>query len=264
MSSLEEYLKKYSNISHKFIDDFFGLYNHKTLDSDFVINLEVLVKWLGAIKASIKETLIKTYSEDIDYIVKKDKDQKFGRPRDIIMLTPECMKRLCMMSRTKKAEEVRSYFIELEKFIDKYRNNLFDKYETNQKPIIESQNEGVIYVLQTDLNLSGVYKIGKTMDFKSRLRTHQSSHEDNVKTKLVFRTDFINEVEDCLKYYMHEKKYRKYKEFYEVDIEIIKKMIKKCDKMSVVARKTIAGKDSKKGYFIYIDKKDNNKESKKK
>ena len=259
MSSLAEYLKKYSNISHKFIDDFFGLYNHKTLDSDFVINLEVLVKWLGAIKASIKETLIKTYSEDIDYIVEKDKDQKFGRPREIIMLTPECMKRLCMMSRTKKAEEVRSYFIELEKFIDKYRNNLFDKYETNQKPIIESQNEGVIYVLQTDLNLSGVYKIGKTMDFKSRIRTHQSSHEDNVKTKLVFRTDFINEVEDCLKYYMHEKKYRKYKEFYEVDIEIIKKMIKKCDKMSIVARKTIDCKDSKKGYFIYIDKKNNNK-----
>jgi hypothetical protein len=48
MISFTEYLKKYTTISSKFIDDFFALYNHKTLDTDFVINLDILTKWLNS------------------------------------------------------------------------------------------------------------------------------------------------------------------------------------------------------------------------
>jgi len=254
MSSLAEYLKKYSTISSKFIDDFFSLYNYKTLDTDFVINLDKLAIWLKAIKGSLKETLMASYTKDVDYKVEKQLENKKGRPNEIIMLTPDCMKRLIMLSKTKKAEEVRTYFIELEKHIDKYKNVIFEKYEGNLKPIPKSENEGVIYVLQSNLNLPGVYKIGKTNDFKSRIKTHHSSLDNNVRVKIIFRTDYIDEVEHCMKYYMKDKQYRKYKEFYQVDADIIKKMLKECDKMSVVARKTISGKDQKGGYFIYVDK----------
>ena len=48
--SLSTYLKKYSTISSKFIDDFYALYNYDTYDTDFVINLEILAKWLKAEK----------------------------------------------------------------------------------------------------------------------------------------------------------------------------------------------------------------------
>ena len=48
--SLSEYLKKYSTISSSFIDDFYALYNYNTNDDDFVINLEILAKWLKAEK----------------------------------------------------------------------------------------------------------------------------------------------------------------------------------------------------------------------
>jgi len=254
MLLLQNYLKKYTTISSAFIDDFFSLYNHKTLDTDFVINLENLAKWLQAIKNSLKETLTKSYTKDVDYTIEKSSEKTNGRPREIIMLTPDCMKRLCMLSRTKKAEEVRTYFIKLEKHIDQYKNELFEKYEHNQKPQIKSTKEGVIYVMQSDLNLSGVYKIGKTTDFKSRMKTHQSSHEDNIKVKLVYKTEFIDDVEKCLKQYMREKQYKKYKEFYEIDIDIIKKMIDICNNVSLVAKKTINNKNFKGGYFIYIDK----------
>ena len=44
--SLQDYLKKYSSINNKFIDDFFGLYNVKTSNDDFVIDLENLANWL--------------------------------------------------------------------------------------------------------------------------------------------------------------------------------------------------------------------------
>lgn len=40
--SLQEYLKKFSSISNKFIDDFFGLFNEETNDDDFVIDIDAV------------------------------------------------------------------------------------------------------------------------------------------------------------------------------------------------------------------------------
>ena len=53
MDTLQNYLKKFSTIDDKFIDDFFSLYKYDTKDDEFVIDLDTLVKWLGAIKGSI-------------------------------------------------------------------------------------------------------------------------------------------------------------------------------------------------------------------
>jgi len=33
---------------------------------------------------------------------------------DMILITPNCLKELCMISQTKKAKEVRKYFIEMD------------------------------------------------------------------------------------------------------------------------------------------------------
>ncbi len=41
--ALKEYLKKFSSISNKFIDDFFSLYDEKTKEDDFVINFDTIV-----------------------------------------------------------------------------------------------------------------------------------------------------------------------------------------------------------------------------
>ena len=111
--SLQEYLKKYSSINNKFIDDFFGLYNVKTSNDDFVIDLEKLATWLKSQKKVLKTTLITSYQLNVDYKVKTLKPEGKGRPVEEVMITPNCFKRLCMMSRTEKAEEVRSYFIAL-------------------------------------------------------------------------------------------------------------------------------------------------------
>ena len=113
--SLQDYLKKYSSINNKFIDDFFGLYDFKTSNDDFVIDLEHVSKWLNCKKFTINDTIRKTYQLDVDYKISKSINQKpTGRPREEVMITPNCFKRFCMMSRTKKAEEVRRFFIDLE------------------------------------------------------------------------------------------------------------------------------------------------------
>ena len=44
-----------------------------------------------------------------------------------------------------------------------------------------------------------------------------------------YETDNINQVELCIKAYMKKAQYRKYKEIYQVDLDIIKKTIKNCD-----------------------------------
>ncbi len=44
--SLQDYLKKFSSISNKFIDDFFSLYDENTKDTDFIINIESISVWL--------------------------------------------------------------------------------------------------------------------------------------------------------------------------------------------------------------------------
>jgi len=44
-----------------------------------------------------------------------------------------------------------------------------------------------------------------------------------------FETKNIDQVESCIKSFMKVAKYRKYKEIYQVNINIIKKAIKDCD-----------------------------------
>ena len=55
--SLQEYLKKFSSINNKFIDDFFSLYDENTHDTDFVVNIDAVSKWLNILRGNIKKTL---------------------------------------------------------------------------------------------------------------------------------------------------------------------------------------------------------------
>lgn len=55
--SLQEYLKKFSSINNKFIYDFFSLYDENTHDTDFVVNIDAVSKWLNILRGNIKKTL---------------------------------------------------------------------------------------------------------------------------------------------------------------------------------------------------------------
>ena len=124
--NLTNFLKIYSKVSNKFIDDFFSLYdlNNKNV---FIINLENIAKWLNTKKGKIKETLENSYKIKIDYIINKlEKTGLKGAPKEEILLTVKCFKLLCMQSRTQKAIEVREYFYSLEELIDKYKNYIIE------------------------------------------------------------------------------------------------------------------------------------------
>jgi phage anti-repressor protein len=257
---LQEYLKKYSTINSTFINDFFSMYTIKTVADDFVIDLDNVAKWLNTLKKHLKKTLVESYQLNIDYKIITLTSSGKGRPMEQIVLTPSCFKRLCMMSRSPKAEEVRTYFIQLESHLDKYKTHIIDalqkkiyKYKTELQPIPKIKTSGVIYVLKTSETIENVYKLGKTQDFASRLKTHQSSHPDKLDIVFVYETDYINEVEACLKDLLKDKAYRRRKEFYEIDIELLKQLIKNCDCMNMVVRKKAKGvKDSECKYILHI------------
>ena len=208
-----------------------------------------------------KIRLIKSYIKNIDYTIQKGKSTG-GRPKEIINLSFDCFRRLCMLSRTIKAEEVRTYFIEIEKHINKYKdhiidalNNKVDILDNNMKSVQKPQ-KGVIYILQTDLNIENIYKIGKTKAFINRLKTHNSSHVDNVKVKLIFETENIDAVEGCLKSLLRKYQYKKRKEFYQVDLNLIKELLNRCENLTLIGKNTNKKKTIKQlgGYFIYVNK----------
>ena len=265
--SLQEYLKKFSSISNKFIDDFFSLYDENTKDTDFIINIDSISIWLKLRKDSIKKTLTESYRQNIDYKILKKTNNNFGRPSELIMLTSECFKRICMLTKSSKGEEVRSYYIQLEKHIDKYKDNIINDLrsrvkvlEQNMKPIEIPKEEGVIYVLNTheDISLNDIYKLGISENFKKRLLTHQSSHADNVEVKHIYKTSDVKGVERCLRTVLRERQYRKKKEFYQIDLESLKQIIENCGNSLLLVKKSKpikSGGGTKEGnYYIYLDK----------
>lgn len=151
------------------------------------------------------------------------------------MLTPEATKKICLMTKSEIGNSVRQYFIDIELAFYKFKNHIIEslnnkikQLENNQKPIINS-NKGIIYIfkaLNTDLTL---YKIGKTINAKKRFNSHNSPLANDIKIMMVYESRNITQLENCVKNFMKKFQYRKYKEIYEVDIIIIKKLIKKCD-----------------------------------
>lgn len=265
--SLLEYIINNSNIPVEFINDFIILYDkniQKTINTVFVIDLDIAAKWLESYKRNLKTTLSESYKLDVDYTVKKVITTEKGRPNEKILLSPECFKRLCMLSRTEKAEEVRSYFIAVEQNLDKYKNYIIEglnkkikKYESELKPAPAPTTSGAIYVLKTSEDIDGVYKIGRTKNFAERIKVHQSSHPDKIEIVHVYETNNIEVVESCLKDLLKEKSYRKRKEFYEIDINLLKQLIKNCDCMHLAVRsktKRLSNESCRYVLHVYKDK----------
>jgi hypothetical protein len=202
---------------------------------------------------------LNSYTKRVDYTIKKGVSTG-GRPGEIIMITPDCFKRLTMMSRTKKAEEVRSYFIQLEKHIDKYKNYIIEGLDrqvktlkNNQKPKINPRS-GVIYVIRSNKDIEGIYRIGKSKKFKTRKIQHDSSHPDDMEIEYIFETTDIDSVEKCIHLALKERQYRRRKEFFEADIDLIKELLDDCDNLILKGKYKIKKFKQSGGYFLMIDK----------
>ena len=252
----ETFINKYSFVNSKFVKDFYNIIKEDYIEryNEFLIDSEILRKWLQInIKRSFNDTIKKSYKKNIDYKIEKVKKSEGsgGHNFEIITLTPEASKKICLSTNSKMGGQVQQYFLDLEVALYKYKNYIIegmnkkiDQLENNQKPKINA-NKKIIYVfrtLNTDLTL---YKIGKTINSKTRFSKHNSPMANDLEILFQYETDNIDQVELCIKAYMKKAQYRKYKEVYQVDLVIIKKTIKNCDVKINEINKEIERKNKK-------------------
>ena len=213
----ETFINKYSFVNSKFVKDFYNIIKEDYIEryNEFLIDSEILRKWLQInIKRSFNDTIKKSYKKNIDYKIEKVKKSEGSGGHNF---------------------EIQQYFLDLEVALYKYKNFIIEgmnkkiqQLENNQKPKINPSKK-IIYVfraLNTDLTL---YKIGKTINSKTRFSKHNSPMANDLEILFQYETENIDQVEKCIKVFMKKAQYRKYKEVYQVDLDIIKKTIKNCD-----------------------------------
>jgi phage anti-repressor protein len=275
---MEKFLKQFSTIPHDFITDFFIIAKEEYMDNEIIIDFDVVSKWLNMTKGNLKRLLIDKFEKNFDYVIKKIKKKQINSNGSTIyeeiLITPNCMKELCMVSQTAKAKEVRKYFIEMEKLVKRYFENIKEEMykkigilENNQKPKL-NVNGGVIYILKALNTNATLYKLGKTDDLKNRLNTYNSGNANDVEPLFIIPVKDIDSVESCVKKASKRFQYRKRKEIYEMDVELLKIIMSDCsDFVSGMAQK-ITDKTTKKDakiklsrmkqkidkYFLYITK----------
>ena len=236
----QEFISKYSFVNTKFAKDFYSIISEDYIEryNEFLINSELLRKWLKInIRRSFNDTIKKSYRKNIDYKVEKVKKSvgSGGQNFEVITLTPEAAKKICLSTKSKIGSQVQQYFIDIELCLYKYKNyiiegmnNKIKQLENNQKPKINAGKK-IIYVfraLNTDLTL---YKIGRTINSRTRFFNHNSQMANDLEVIFQYETDNLEQVESCIKSYMKKSQYRKYKEIYQVDLDIIRKAVNECD-----------------------------------
>jgi hypothetical protein len=265
----QTFINKFSFVNSSFVKDFYSIIREDYIEryNEFLIDSEILRKWLQIkTREKLIDTIKRSYKKNIDYKIEQVKKVvgSGGHNIKIILLTPEAAKKICLSTHSKMGSQVQQYFLDLEVALYKYKNYIIegmnkkiDQLENNMKPKINTTKK-IIYVfraLNTELTL---YKIGKTINSKTRFSKHNSPMANDLEVLFQYETDNIDQVELCIKSYMKKAQYRKYKEIYQVDLNIIKQSIKDCDANINEINKEIDMKNKKQKGGNIINKLDNN------
>lgn len=149
-----------------------------------------------------------------------------------------------MLSKTKKADIIRRFYVELEKLIITYKesivNDLHDRLGIkveNANIIKKNKERGLIYILKLDdtkINSNEdkfESKIGKTMDIKNRMKQYKVGRIDDLPIVYVYLTDDVIDLENCMKDCLKRKQIVNGTETYKISLEEVKNTIKYCNKI---------------------------------
>ena len=273
---ITDFLKRHSLINSKFIDDFYSFYDDGKNEYDYTIDLDKLAFWLEVRKDHLKTLLESNFSENDDYII-LDK-QKNGKGMGIgknnvktVMLRYTCAKELCMISRSEKSSVIRKFYIDLEKLLITYKDyivaeltNQLNINVSNKEIIQQNKKKGLIYVLKiddSDINNTTEpmeVKIGQTRDLEARIKQYNVGRVNELPIVLVYLTDDIDEIEQCLKDNLNRYRMKKNAntEIFKIDVDFIKETIKYCSIKSLLLKqnKKLLNKKDNQEYVIIIDR----------
>lgn len=263
---ITDFFKKFSLIDNDFIDDFYTFYDENKNEYDFTINIEKLALWLDKNKDKLKIMLLNNYIEDRDYIINIDKkySKKYGgKPKENILLTYETAKKLSMMAKGRQAEKVRNFYVELEKLLIKYKENIISDLQkqldikiNNKKIIDEYGEDAVIYFIKEDPS-DDFGKLGRADELAKRMPQYKVGHLFELPIVFVYKStkENIRGIEDCIKKNMKKYQYKKNTEIFKLDDKFIKKTIKYCEDAEATFIKVNNNliKEKDKNWVIIVD-----------
>ncbi len=171
-----ELLQK-SSAGKKFIDEFYETIQN----NDKLICYKDANEWIGfKKKQTVKDILLNekyNFANGTDFTIKQYKP-KTGRPGDMIYMTIDTIKVICLMAPTQKGQQFRRYYIEMEKLFKQYvstkifnkLNNPIPELNKHDFDVNKYKDKEVLYIINIIDNL---YKFGITNNIYRRLKNHE-------------------------------------------------------------------------------------------
>jgi phage anti-repressor protein len=191
--TLSKFLKKFTAIPEKFIDEYTVFYNMCSKNK-FGIPINDVMKYFKIIDIKkFEERIRKKYKIGIDYEIIRIKQKSVKGIRDAhYMISFDGFEKMAMKSNTKKGQMFRDYFIMLRKFIDYYKDHFANK-------IIElTKTEKFMYILLVN-KTKNIFKIGRTGDIRKRLQAYSTGKETHPDIKFIMIVNDDKKVEQCNK-----------------------------------------------------------------
>lgn len=257
---LKKFLKLFTSINENFINDYYYFYELSN-NKKYGINIELLIKYLEI--KNDKQFIINfrsKYIENVDYIkkIKDNKKKELGDKIVMYYITLDTFEKICMMSKAKKANQVRDYFITLRKFIQYYKDNIAEMIIKNGKLQINKY----VYIILVNKG-KNIFKFGKTNDIRNRLKNYQTGKDVHPDIKFIMLVKDNSFVENCTKDLIKKYEYKPNQEIYKINIDILKDKIFKCAQLEIEDNELLQNKNLD-SYIIFDDINDNNENIKSK
>jgi phage anti-repressor protein len=214
------------------------------LTSDIFISFADCLVWLKIQRDGLIKTLKTSYEKNIDYVeISKNEEETISKinleyfkinssRRKYYKLTTDCFKKIAMSSNSEVGKLTKTYYIEMERIVKDFSNYELDrlkkennKLKNNLNPV-KIKNVNGLYVWHYSNSEPNLYRIGQSKDIKERMNTHNSSHSDNLIIDLEFPTPCHEDLEKSVLIMLDSFRYRKNKDFFKCDLEIIEITIK--------------------------------------
>lgn len=152
-----------------FVASFYCYLNYDK-NTDFVVDLDNVWKWLGFTQKVTAKTMIETnFKVDVDYKIVASNDSDEDQPphspdksgsdkpkkhgghnKQTIKLTIRCFKLLCLKAQTKKAGEIHDYYLRLEETL----HQILDTETSELRAQLEQKNEVISTLNQATITLT--------------------------------------------------------------------------------------------------------------
>lgn len=261
-------LKMFGGIPDKFLQGYFAFKKKRGLKHEHTVDIRDVATWLGSTKSALDKTLRNksNYTEGVDYVVSSGAvpGKHGGHTKLNVMMTFDAFRKLAMSSHAKKGNEVRSYFAAVEDLQDTYHAQfvsglMADIARMARTDVQKRTNDGpgFLYIMLAARRGDRLFKIGRTIDIIARLAQYQTGKAADVAFEYVLPVPWAKEAERCMKWLLRGTRFKKRREIYEMDIDVLIRLARGCggvgDVLSELAPEQLGtGGDDDRYYLAFL------------